>query len=104
MPTVNGKYSMNPAVAKAKAAAAEPDEDDLIPDGHELESARIEPAENGFTVTHHTRAKPGHKPKKHKGSDSQISDYHGRSKVFEGKSGAVGHVARLLSAHEASKK
>lgn len=101
MPTINGTHAMNPAVARRKAAEAE--SDDLIPQGHELESVRIEPAENGFTVTHHTRPKPGHKPSGSKGATEPSYDYRGKQRVFEDDSRAAGHVLKVLAAHKKTK-
>lgn len=95
-------YAMNKQV-QARKAAEEPDQDDqLIPDGHQLESLRVEPADNGFTVTHHTRPKPGHKPKTDgKGNAlAEPYDYKGKQRVFEDHARAAGHVMKVMGAHK----
>jgi hypothetical protein len=105
VPNFGGGHAMNPAVAKRKAAESSDDgqQDDLIPDGHELESMRIEPAENGFTVTHHTRPKPGTKAKGGKQAEPSF-DYRGKARVFEDEGRAAGHVMKVMSAHRKAKR
>lgn len=85
---------MNPGVAKAKAKATKGKGE-----GHrEIESMRIEPAENGVTVTTH------HKPAPSKGKKDFAGYEAPKAHVFDDPGKAVGHVAQKLKGHFSAKK
>ena len=112
MPDFGGGHSMNPAVARAKAKAAgvEPEEeledkaeagqdDELIPDGHQLsDGPNVSPADNGYSVRHTT------KPKKLKKDEDEWKMRKEHHHVFPTRHKAASHVSAVLAAHEASRE